>query len=227
MFRTTEIDYPDTGQTTFSYPTPNEVDTRELWLRALIAVAYTYGFRKSELLNLRIRQVDLLNRWISLEVCSTKNGDARRVKMTTEVFELMRGCCHDKKLDDFVFTRADGRRVIEPRKNWYTLCVASGFGRLIPVTADKRSYKRYVGLNLHDFRRTAVRNLVRAGVPERVCMDISGHRTRSVFDRYNITSEADLIRAAKLLESQWQSAQSNGETDTKTDTSASDKSVSC
>ena len=65
------------------------------------------------------------------------------------------------------------------------------------MTACRKAH--VVGVLRHDMRRSAVRNLVNAGVPERVAMTITGHRTRSIFDRYHIISPADLQDASRKL----------------------------
>ena len=195
-------------------------NAKDLWLRALVAAAYNFGFRKGELLNLQVRQVNLLDRSILLDEGTTKNDEARLVFMTNEVFELLRACVAGKKADDFVFTREDGGRVVDPRDEWYSLCVSSGLGKWVPAKRKNgKEFLAYRGLNLHDFRRSAIRNMTRRGISETVAMKISGHKTSSVFKRYNIVDERDLQQAARLIELGRQAPISESKTDTKSDTS--------
>jgi integrase len=195
---------------------------KPLWLRAFIACAYSFGFRRGELLNLRVRQVDLTERWIELEQGTTKNDDARKVKMTSEVFELLRACATDKKSDDYLFTREDGKPVYDPREEWYELSVASGLGQWVPAKRKNgEDFMAYRGLNLHDFRRSAIRNMDRRGVSQTTSMKISGHRTVSVWRRYNIGDEKDLELATAKIEGGRQVFPVE-KTDTKTDTSANE-----
>src|SRR6266550_9273259 len=83
-------------------------------------------------------------------------------------------------------------------KEWQKACVAAGLGTLTKV--EGRADPRYTGLIIHDFRRSAIKNLMKAGVNEKVAMKISGHRTRSVFDRYHIVDTEDLVDAMRRIQ---------------------------
>jgi integrase len=154
--------------------------------------AYITGWRiDSEVLSLEWRQVDFGAGEVRLDPGKTKNGEGRTFPMTRDLREvleaqkaitenLQRQC---KVVCPRVFHRS-GRPIKSFRVAFRTACAGAGCpGRV-----------------LHDFRRTAVRNLVRAGIPERVAMQMTGHKTRSVFERYNIVSAGDLREAGKRLD---------------------------
>jgi len=156
----------------------------ELWFRGLVECGRTYGWRVSELLSMRVNQVDVSQRVIRLEPGTTKNREGREVFMTDAVRHLLAALVHDKRAEDFVFTRKDGKRVKVFRGTWRKACEHAG----VP------------GLLFHDLRRTGARNLRRAGVAEGVIMKIGGWRTRSVFERYAIVSRNDIADAIFKLE---------------------------
>jgi integrase len=67
------------------------------------------------------------------------------------------------------------------------------------------------GLLVHDFRRSAIRNLIAAGVPEKVAMTISGHKTRAVLDRYHIVDTTEVVNAMNKLQTKQLKEGKNGE----------------
>jgi integrase len=161
-------------------------------VRPVATFAYITGWRiDSEVLPLEWRQVDFGAGEVRLDPGRTKNGEGRTFPMTRELRELLdrqRAITENlqRQLEvvcPTVFHRS-GRPIKSFRVAFRTACAAAGCS----------------GRVLHDFRRTAVRNLVRAGIPERVAMQMTGHKTRSVFERYNIVSAGDLREAARRLD---------------------------
>jgi integrase len=186
---------------------------QELWMRTFLEIAFTYGWRRGELLGLRVRNVDLLNRKIRLDVGTTKNREGREVALTARATELLRACCTGKRPEDAVFTRGEKNvPVICMRDAWYALCIGAGLGRWVCSDSkcsgaivkgrcsECKHPQRYAGLTPHDLRRSAAKNARRKGVPESVIMKLGGWKTAAMFRRYAIVSEADQLAAVAALE---------------------------
>jgi integrase len=180
------------------------------WLRGMFESGWCYGWREDELRGLRVRQFDPMARTILLEPGETKNDVPRQTPpMDETIYQLICACTVDKSPDDLIFTRDDGKPIKDFRGAWWKACVAAGVGKFVckecseivkeQICKSCGGRREYKGLLFHDLRRTGVRNMVRNGISEKVAMIISGHKTRSVFDRYNITSYDDLAKAGERI----------------------------
>jgi len=159
-------------------------------VQPVASFAYWTGWRKQEVLGLTWPQVDFKAGVVRLEPGTTKNREGRTFPLFPElraVLEAQRTYTdriqrERQAIIPWVFHRA-GKPIKSFYRSWRTACRLAGQPGRIP----------------HDFRRTAIRNMVRKGIPERVAMQLTGHKTRSVFDRYNIVSEGDLQEAGRKL----------------------------
>lgn len=185
------------------------------YLRDFVQFGYVTGWRKGEIASLRWEDVE--GDAIRLRGENAKNGEPRSVMLCGDLLELIRRRREQRQvktasgtaLAAYVF-HENGKPVGNFRKAWATASVASALGQFICESCKQcvsghrcavcKAQVRYVGRIFHDLRRTAVRNMMRAGVSERVAMTISGHKTRSIFDRYNIVNEADLRNAMRRVE---------------------------
>ncbi|MBI2152859.1 MAG: site-specific integrase [Candidatus Rokubacteria bacterium] len=160
-------------------------------LRAVVTFAYITGWRtRSEILPLQWRQVDFKAGTVRLEPETTKNREGRTFVMTPELraaLEEQRAGTEalqrrTGRIIPWVFHR-NGRPIKWFRQVWRSACKKAGVPGRIP----------------HDFRRSAVRNMERAGVPRSVAMKLVGHKTEAIYRRYAIVDEAMLREGAERL----------------------------
>ncbi len=154
-------------------------------LKDPVTFLYLSGWRVSEMRTLEWRDVDLPGWELCLRPEVSKNKDGRPLPLRGELLEIIHRANEKRRPDCPYVFHDDGQPIGDFRKAWKTACKRAGL----------------TGIIVHDLRRTAVRNMVRAGIPERVAMELSGHKTRRVFDRYNIVNDADRARASELLQS--------------------------
>jgi integrase len=155
------------------------------YLKDPLTFLYHSGWRVSEMRALEWRDVDLTEKVVRLRPEISKNKDGRLLPLEGELIILFARAKDQRQLNCPYVFHADGQKIGDFKKAWKTACNKAGLK----------------GTLVHDLRRTAVRNMVRAGVRERVAMTLTGHKTRSIFDRYNIVSEADLHQASKQIQS--------------------------
>ena len=163
-------------------------------LKPLFVCGYITGIRKGELLDIRWPQVDFEGGLIALEPDETKNREGRSVPILDgDMRDLLMQSKTERDTQwpdsPWVFNR-HGRQIKDFRTAWDDACKKA----------------RVPDLNFHDLRRTAVRNMRRAGVPQVIRMKISGHKTDSMERRYNIVDADDLSIAKEFMERRMKAA---------------------
>jgi integrase len=147
-----------------------------------ITFLYLSGWRVSEALSLEWRNVDIEGQVIRLSPAQSKTKDGRLLPIEGALVDVMTRAQQNRRLDyPFAFHHGGRRIGTDIRVPWRKACAAAGLGKTL----------------VHDLRRTAIRDMVRAGIPEKIAMSVSGHKTRAIFDRYDIVNESDLRNAVK------------------------------
>jgi integrase len=151
------------------------------YLQDPVSFLYASSWRVGEMRTLEWRDVDRDLTAIRLRPEVSKNRRARTLGLDGDLLDIMQRASNVRRLEcPFVFHH-DGKPIGDFRKPWHRASREAGLA----------------GILIHDLRRSGIRNSVRAGVSDTVVMTMSGHRTRAVFDRYNISSVADTAEAAR------------------------------
>ena len=149
----------------------------------ILDLAYYSGWRKQEILGLTWEEIDMAGGVIRLSPARSKTLVGRILPISQPIAEALARRRARRDPDSPLVFHRDGIPVRRWCTAWRTACQSAG----VPT--------RF----LHDCRRTAARNLIRANVPERVAMLLTGHKSRAIFDRYNIINEQELLDAGDQL----------------------------
>lgn len=200
------------------------------YLRPFTKFAWLCGMRKHEISTLQWANVD--GDMIVLEAKDAKNGHAREVPIEGEVADVIEQCRRSREIrrrgkvvsiSNLIFHTPDGRPIREFRKTWRRACCKAAVGEMIcprcelGVDENFRCAKcgtvwyyeqlQYRGRLFHDLRRSAVRNMTLARVSQQVAMEISGHRTPSMFRRYNIVDLTQKREAMRMTQTYLQTVE--------------------
>jgi integrase len=149
------------------------------YLKPIIEFLYLTGMRSGAAKKLEHKHVDLEAQVIRLPIELSKNKKGLTIPLSGRLLVLVESAWNNRSISCPYLFHHKAEPIGDFRKAFDAACAAAGLQGIVP----------------HDLRRSAVRNFIRAGVKESVAMRLSGHRTRSVFDRYNIVSEDDLVEA--------------------------------
>ena len=157
------------------------------YLRDVVLFGFLTGWRKGEITGLRWSNVNRAEAVIRLEPAQNKGRTVRVLALQGELAALIEHRWQARKVGQtlalYVFHDAGCQLRSNFRRVWLRACRQAGLGH------------RW----FHSLRRSAARNMSLQGIPEKVIMSIMGHKTRVMFDRYNIVSEADQRAYAKRL----------------------------
>jgi integrase len=167
------------------------------YLKDPVSFLYLSGWRSGEMKSLEWRDVGA--EAIRLRAEKSKNKKPRVLPLRKELAEIIERARETRRPDCVFVFHEDKKPIGDFRKSWRNACVAAGLGYFEKIGEGRTAKKIYHGLVPHDLRRSSVRNMLADGIREKVAMELSGHKTRSVFDRYHIVSEDDLAEACDRL----------------------------
>jgi len=174
--------------------------------RAPVSIEYWLGTRSGETHAIEWSQIQFHHASQTVEIrlksIDVKTGEQRMVVLGGDLYEVLK--------DWRVVTKASaptcrtvcqyrGKPLKSIKTAWATACVRVGLGQFLKPDGAEVGHRQYRGAHVHDFRRTAVTRMEDAGVPRKVAMAISGHKTDSVYRRYHIVKKADLIEAGRRI----------------------------